>query len=70
MTPRTRDLTIAAVAIFIALTVAVTLIVFIAPPDVPTGTAAAYATFIGGPLVVAWGVFKWAREKRDDSGTG
>lgn len=71
MTPRVRDLTIAAVAIFIALTVAVTLIVFISPPDIPMGTATAYATFIGGPLVAAWQVFKWARSGGSgDSGTG
>lgn len=67
ITQRVRDLTIVVVAVFVLLTVAVTLIVFLRPPDISAGTAAAYGTFIGGPLVVSWQVFKWARSKQNDA---
>ena len=64
MTPRTLRLTILAVVWAMILVTGVTWVVFTDPPDVPTGTAAAYATFIGGPLVAVIGLYKWARDKR------
>ena len=68
MSPVTRFLSIAGVVLFAGLTTAVTWRVFTAPVDVPMGTATAYATFIGGPLIAALGFYKWARDKGDDKG--
>lgn len=55
-----------------AITTFVTAVVFIAPPDIPLGTATAYATFIGGPLAAGFLMYRWARapkEKGDGTGT-
>lgn len=31
------------------------------PPDIATGTATAYAAFVGSVPATAWGAYKWAR---------
>jgi hypothetical protein len=46
-----------------AITTFVTVIMFTAPPDIPGGTASAYAAFLTGPLVAGFALYKWAREK-------
>lgn len=55
-------LTVLVVLWAITLVTFVTIAVFTAPPDIPTGTAAALATVYGLPAV-AIGLYKWRSEK-------
>lgn len=48
--------------VFVALIVAVTLKVFFDPVEIPTGTAAAFATFFGLPAITV-GLLKWRSER-------
>lgn len=48
--------------VFAALTVFVTYVVFTSPPDVPSGTAAAFSAFLGFPSII-FGLYKWSHEK-------
>lgn len=43
------------------LVIYVTVRVFHAPPDIPAGTATAYATFCGAGLGAIWGLYKHLR---------